>query len=71
MSEELKPCPFCGGMGRLVNGGLFKKYMIEWQAECSWCNVHVPLITPEYDRIWWHDTKQDAITAWNTRTEAK
>ena len=53
MSEKLKPCPFCGGEPELFEApGVYF-------VECSnpKCN---------YPTNW--DTKEEAITAWNTRT---
>lgn len=51
ISDELKPCPFCGGDARLDSG--FDSYWIE----CKHCGA-----TAEGDKT--HDT---AIASWNKR----
>lgn len=55
MSEKLKPCPFCGGKGKVWTGQ-FGHY---FYGECENCGVE----TAKYD------TKAEAIIAWNTRAE--
>ena len=52
MSEELKPCPFCGGEARLIHLNDVNKYV-----ECVDCNAESAL----YDR------RIQAIEAWNNR----
>lgn len=46
MSEELKPCPFCGAMPTLTNSGIIKCYKREggdlttsWMVKCKVCNI--------------------------------
>lgn len=55
MSEELKPCPFCGGQGDYYYIMTMRKHWIG----CSNCNC----ATDGYD------TEEEAIEAWNTRAE--
>ena len=60
MSEELKPCPFCGGEADLINND----YVYEkWFAGCH--NGKCP-VQPE---TYIHGTKDEAINAWNRRAK--
>lgn len=63
MEIKLKPCPFCGGKGRVRNYG--KKYRIVCQ-ECGAAS-HCAYVQD------WHDTKIvaqcQAAKAWNVRHE--
>ena len=55
MNEKtLLPCPFCGGAAEIR---CFDESMDLWSAECDSCQVA---------RL--GDSKQEAVTAWNTRT---
>ncbi len=57
MSEELKPCPFCGGTGRVEESQAgFGDYFM---ADCSECEAILARN---------HNNKADAIAAWNTST---
>ena len=61
MSDDLKPCPFCGGKAEAIN------YIIEGAVRCTDCGVSVARR---------HDAQGDtgydeAIAAWNTRTKTK
>ena len=62
MTEELKPCPFCGRQPALLQN--FKKtgYFVV-------CNNHgLCVIRPEtYD----YPTADEAIDAWNTRADTQ
>lgn len=51
MSEELKPCPFCG-WGTIVDGGIIKHY-----CECYACHAK-----RKPCKTW-----EEAIEAWNRR----
>ena len=68
--EELKPCPFCGGeaniiknehprLHRPIKNGLY-------HVECCECNVMIGYDTDYGGQF---DTKEEAIKAWNKRTE--
>lgn len=68
MTEELKPCPFCGGevglvpaknmyFTRGING--IKHYYDGWRVFCGECRIMQS----------WFDMKEEAITAWNRRAE--
>lgn len=57
MTQELKPCPFCGGKAETIEnavGTLFWVY-------CRSCGARSDSYTTEY--------RQKAIDAWNTRAE--
>ena len=53
MSDELKPCPFCGGKAEIISGVGF------FCVSCSFCCGETNL----------YNTKQDAIYAWNKRAQ--
>lgn len=57
MSEELKPCPFCGGPAE-TSRGLHNYDM--WGIWCPDCKISVCALYP---------SEQDAIDAWNRRAE--
>lgn len=67
MTEELKPCPFCGGNGKLIESHRYDASVDStpphWKisCECIGCNGAAINI--------WRQTPEDAITAWNTRHE--
>lgn len=59
MSEELKPCPFCGGEGNVIERiNPMSKW--RWSVDCTTttCGMSGPV----------EANKADAIAAWNTRT---
>jgi len=56
MSEELKPCPFCGGKASIR---LF--YGVRYGVFCDCCDARVGGLYIE---------KADAIDAWNRRAES-
>lgn len=58
-TEELKPCPFCGGAAVIVTN-----YMGGVKIRCK--NASACSITQE----WWDD-EEDAFKAWNKRAEPK
>lgn len=51
MTEELKPCPFCGGTANIA------KCQIEFLAYCTHCGVQTEL----------YETEKEVAKAWNTR----
>ena len=55
--EELKPCPFCGAKATLWReGGVDRPYHI--LCGCG-------------GRVGWFETREEAIEAWNRRTESE
>ncbi len=63
-NDELKPCPFCGGKAEVF----FNKANELWYVCCydeyndfDCCEINTT----------WYSKKEDAIEAWNTRTEPK
>jgi Lar family restriction alleviation protein len=61
MSDDLKPCPFCGG-----EPFSFEDYghSTAWEVGCSNAQCRVE---PHV----WEKTKDEAIASWNTRTKTK
>jgi len=57
MSSELKPCPFCGGFGGLR----LQKYKFLTETHWIRCQLCGTESAPKA-------TEEDAIKAWNTRT---
>lgn len=53
MQIKLKPCPFCGGNNLSVEGITF------YWVECIDCNATIA----------GHETKEEAIEAWNRRAK--
>lgn len=64
MSEELKPCPFCGNTKMLVYEEKGRFGFTEWIVECDshYCACQ-PTAHDSYQ------TKEEAVEAWNTRAE--
>ena len=65
MTEQLKPCPFCGGAANLLGRYDWSKdedrcFAKHYYIKCTQC--------PNY-RIKLFKTKQEAIEAWNRRTD--
>lgn len=58
MSNELKPCPFCGGKPKLRYRKPFS-YVV-----CTGCKSSSELVCDSYEE---GDGKADAIAAWNRR----
>lgn len=58
MRDELKPCPFCGGVPKMeVLGGPGSSHRTIQCQRCK-CDLH------------WQITEDLAVAAWNTRTPA-
>ena len=60
MSEQLKPCPFCGSEAEL--GGVINPFLNErrYQVSCNYCGGQTLFL----------QSAEEAVTAWNTRAEA-
>lgn len=55
MSEQLKPCPFCGHKA-IETTSTDKEGYIMAQIECSYCEIKTPML------MW-----SDALNLWNRR----
>lgn len=68
MSDELKPCPFCGGEAELLpycGDGNRCMGMTYAHVRCKKCHA----MTETKQRVFDYDhEKSDAIEAWNSRT---
>ena len=65
MSEQLKPCPFCGGeaIAYMFN----KKSGLTLWCECKICHAKTVGYLPEDDLDSFEQCKESAINAWNRR----
>lgn len=63
MSEELKPCPFCGGKAIYYDLGSPDEF-VDWGVKCIECCITVICPGEEPGCI---ATKDEAIKAWNRR----
>jgi len=65
MSDDLKPCPFCGGE---INGICKTDYCggDAYAVSCRYKGCHGSIFTLGYG---YFATKEEAIAAWNTRRE--
>lgn len=66
MTEELKPCPFCGGEATLKDARKYlvvskHSYITPFSVGCENRHCKVKPYT------WYCDNEQDAIDAWNRR----
>ena len=59
-NEALKPCPFCGSKGELHQ----KRSLETWIVECTKNSCPASYMIG-YD----YDTSEEAIEAWNRRTD--
>lgn len=58
MSEELKPCPFCGGQAKVYKGQSLYADRIPTRIYCAKCGARTGICLSER-----------ALKLWNTRTE--
>ena len=56
MPDELKPCPFCGGEGR-INAKHYVNGVHKWWVQCAMCSAQTAAVS---DPLF-------AITKWNRR----
>ena len=65
MTDELKPCPFCGGPAKLrtANGGIFM-FSFGCQITCEPCAVDITYAGSDLDS---QRIKRRAIAGWNRR----
>lgn len=59
MTEERKPCPFCGGKAKVVWMPYIGAEGIGLVVECNQC----------WAQTGYYDTREEAIDAWNRRVE--
>jgi Lar family restriction alleviation protein len=59
MTDKLKPCPFCGGEPELKQDFDDKQISV--------CCDNETCVT--ICETFWHDTREEAIKAWNTRAD--
>ncbi len=58
MSNELLPCPFCGGEGRIMTALDHHAKAMRFCTTCTSCRA---------DMYHWVNTEAEAIAAWNRR----
>jgi Lar family restriction alleviation protein len=59
-SEELLPCPFCGGRANVYKNEV--DFITKWSVGCGDCNCNMDVC---------EDTPADAAVEWNTRAPAQ
>ena len=58
MTDELKPCPFCGGTARMYSGKInYYPYDHRFRVWCEKCNAMSNLFR----------TREEAVASWNWR----
>ena len=78
MSEELKPCPFCGGEGKLILGHYSEDSRMDtpWYVKCKSCSATSTAVMPDWAKYNPYHRKTSeceaamldkAVKAWNTR----
>jgi len=61
MNEKLKPCPFCGGIGKLND----KRERIASYVKCMTCGAETGLVKVSAE----YSSDDKAIEAWNRRSD--
>ena len=68
----LKPCPFCGGKAKVLEGttsNIFGHLFYDYCVKCTDCSAFLGLYqvgdSAEFGLL--YDTEKEAIEAWNTR----
>ena len=56
MNDELKPCPFCGGLARIE--AVHHRYSDTFNVCCEECGAEIVMFE-----------EQEAVGAWNRRTQ--
>lgn len=65
MTENLKPCPFCGGEAKLST--YYDFYKVHCNSDDCWAEVS---IGDAYNGVGkWYGSVAEAVDAWNTRAE--
>ena len=59
MDTKLKPCPFCGGIAKLIKNALRLYGRGDCMVKCRGCGCGTEILLPE----------EDAVKIWNTRVE--
>jgi Lar family restriction alleviation protein len=67
MSDDLKPCPFCGGDKNIICETEFGfDHVPSFAVSCRYPDCHGAIFTLGYG---YFATKEKAIAAWNTRAK--
>lgn len=70
-TEELKPCPFCGGRATVMHMDYGEGYLPEVQTVWGvWCADDLEAEYSHGHCIDNYATKEDAIAAWNRRIDS-
>lgn len=67
-TDELLPCPFCGGEAEVWSHH-YEKDITLWQVRCSIRPYEVETACYASESFISFDTEEEAIEAWNTRAE--
>lgn len=59
MTDEPKPCPFCGGEAKVAKEGSWTDQSLFYSVFCTCCR----------SQGYWFRTIEEAIAAWNQRAE--
>lgn len=67
-TDEIKPCPFCGGEGYLAYSSFNDSYDIVTTVVCKNCGAEAEGFEyQEFDEKGWNEAKIKARQAWNRR----